>query len=173
MFEKMLNSVIGTARNVFNYKGRSTRFEYWTFMLAAFIVNVILALAFVGADAISSDVGQICIYPIGLCYIALFVVILPLTVRRLHDVGLSGFWLIYLQPLGWAVIYTAYLLELDSSCNKVINNNAKIGAGSGWLGWILTLMGWTIGSGAMLFVILLNGSKKGANEYGPNPYGEE
>lgn len=82
------------------FSGRATRSEFWFFflfnllatLLVGFVAGIIGALA--GWDTVTTE---------GLADIYLLVVLLPwlaLNVRRLHDIGLSGWWLlISLVPL--------------------------------------------------------------------------
>lgn len=167
MFNKIINSLIGTVKKAFDFKGRASRFEFWTYTIAAFIVNTFLAVLLAGFAAINEVLGFIFAGPIMLINLALLFIYISVAVRRLHDVGLSGFWLLYLSPVGLAVVYIAYLLNLDSSCDKIIENNKKVG--SHWLGWILTVLLWAIGCGLILFIITLTPGQKEENAYGVNP----
>lgn len=66
------------------FDGRARRKEFWMFTLFNCLVSIVVcgvAQAFPGADFITA------IYPLAIC--------LPqfgVSVRRLHDVGLSGWW---------------------------------------------------------------------------------
>lgn len=78
-----------------DFKGNAGRTEYWTFV----VVYIILA-------AICGAISQILSSILGL---VLFIPNLAVTVRRLHDRGKSGWWvLIALVP----VIGTIYLIYL-------------------------------------------------------------
>ena len=168
MFNKIINSLIGTVKKAFDFKGRSSRFEFWTYTIAAFIVTAFLMVLLAGFAAIDEVVGYIFAGPIMLINLALLFIYISVAVRRLHDVGLSGFWLLYLSPVGLAVVYIAYLLNLDSSCNKIMENNKLVG--SHWLGWILTILAWMMGgSSAIYFIVTLTAGEKEENAYGVNP----
>ena len=75
-----------------DFGGRATRAEFWWFMLFYFIVSVVTGFAgpFVSA----------------LVALALLLPTLGVQVRRLHDIGRSGWWiLVGLVPLiGWLVL---------------------------------------------------------------------
>ena len=171
MLQKIIDSLNGTVKKIFDYTGRASRFEYWCFTVSALLVNVLLMVVAAILGAIAEFLGVLALGIFALVMIAEFFAVLSLSVRRLHDVGLSGFWLLYLSPLGLPVIYIAYLLGLDSSCDKIVERNLKIG--SCWLGWILTIIAWFLGASVVLFLIFLYNSQKGTNDYGPNPYGVE
>jgi uncharacterized membrane protein YhaH (DUF805 family) len=103
------------------FSGRAGRKEYWTFFLGSFAIIMTLvviesfAIAFFGIDA----------DPSGKSILATaykWLVMLPLmavTVRRLHDVGESGWWLLlYLVPLVGGLVMLAMLLGGSQDDNK-------------------------------------------------------
>ena len=95
--------------NSFSLGGRSSRSEYWWFVLGGGIFNILCT-----ALAASIDVGLIALLPVLLLPAAI-----TLVVRRLHDLGKSGWWFfIGLIPLVGA-IYLIYLFvqEGDSEAN--------------------------------------------------------
>ena len=76
------NSVKSGIRNWVNFGGRASRSEYWWF----FLFNVVAQNIF---QNISAVLGS-------LVSIGLFIPVLSLQFRRLHDVGRSAIWLIWL-----------------------------------------------------------------------------
>ncbi len=78
-----------------DFTGRASRSEFWWFVLALYATNVIFFL--IGAlvhDYVSNVIGWIII---GLMQVFSLAVLLPylgLAVRRLHDTGKSGWWLL-------------------------------------------------------------------------------
>ncbi|MBR4267879.1 MAG: DUF805 domain-containing protein [Bacteroidales bacterium] len=95
-----------------DFEGRARRKQYWMYTLYNIIINfgiiliaVILFLA-TKADAIIS-IASIIIRIIGL---ALLLPSLGLTVRRLHDIGKSPWWiLIIFIPLVGSIIFLVFL----------------------------------------------------------------
>lgn len=169
MIKNDLQMLWGTIRKVFTYTGRASRKEYWTFILACVIGNFILGIFCGGLAAMADVLGMIAAFLMCLIIIAEIVVSISLTVRRLHDVNLSGFWLLYLNPfLGLPLIYVIYLLGVDASCERFVENVKKVG--SPWLGWILLWLLWTIGSFGAMFLLCLCAGKNEANEFGESPY---
>lgn len=88
-----------------DYRGRSSRSEYWWFVLAALVVGITVTLlaeaAFPGTtvrgEYTSSDAASLVE---ALLYLGWLVVGLPLTIRRLHDTGKPWPWvLMALVPL--------------------------------------------------------------------------
>ena len=159
--QNILHSFIGTLKKTFTFSGRATRKEFWTFIVVA---QIILILAIVPTAII-----PFIFLPIfSLVCLWFFIAYISLMVRRLHDIGLSGFWIWYLNPFGLPVIFVVYLLEMDSTCDKVIDRIK--GIGSPWLGWILTFVLWFSGSCAALWLLSLYKGQERDNEFGPNPY---
>ena len=162
----MIDSLIGTLKKSLTFKGRSTKCDFWTFILFALVVDIVLGILVVLTAG--SIAGNIFMVIFALVNLALLVPYISVSVRRLHDLGLSGFWLWYLNPVGLPVIYMVYLLDLDKASNKVIEKIQN--TGSVWLGWILTWLFWPVGAGFTLFLLFLYDGKKEDNEFGPNPY---
>ena len=82
------------------FNGRANRPEYWWFTLTSIIISVVLAIV---SYALIGDDNNI----IGLVYgLAVLLPSLGVSVRRLHDTGRSGWWiLVGLIPfIGWIVL---------------------------------------------------------------------
>ena len=78
------------------FSGRARRSEYWWFLL--FIV-----LVYAAAIAADAALGLMVLY--GVAFFALLLPNLAVSVRRLHDVGRSGWWLLLtLVPFGALVL---------------------------------------------------------------------
>ena len=88
-----------------DFRGRARRKEYWMFALVNLILGLALEIieAFLGISFLSM------IY-----YLALIIPSIAVGMRRLHDIGKSGWWLlINLIPIiGW--LYFLYLVIKDS-----------------------------------------------------------
>ncbi len=91
------------------FGGRSRRMEYWSFVLFNFVVFVVL----VGIDVLlgtfssASGLGLLS----GIYGLATLVPILALSVRRLHDIDRSGWWvLVYLAPLIGPIVLLVFAL---------------------------------------------------------------
>ena len=100
------------------FDGRSKRKEYWYFVL--FNVFIFLTLLIVGlaigaalTDTGSDSFAIVAIAPITLYGLAIFIPSAAVTVRRLHDVGLSG-WLYLLNFLPFGQIVLLVFAFMDS-----------------------------------------------------------
>lgn len=99
-------------RRIVDYRGRSSRREYWWFQLAALLLDLLVAIPTVmttsAADdpyGASSGPSRILSAVLGLLYLIYLAVELPLTSRRLHDVGRRGWWLLIgFAPFGGLVL---------------------------------------------------------------------
>ena len=91
-------------RKYAEFSGRSRRKEYWMFVLFNLLaVLVLAALGGVGL-AISEDYGGLLFIPLGLYILAVIVPGLAVQVRRLHDIGMSGWFLLLFFVLGFIPI---------------------------------------------------------------------
>ncbi|MGN6332718.1 MAG: DUF805 domain-containing protein [Motilibacteraceae bacterium] len=99
-------------RRIVDYRGRSSRREYWWFQLAALLVGLLVGIPMVmttpAADdpyGPSSGTSDILGALFGVLYLLYLAVELPLTIRRLHDIGRRGWWLLLgFAPFGGLVL---------------------------------------------------------------------
>ena len=95
-----------------DFSGRASRSEYWWFTLGMVIVNVVIQVI----ANISPTVGMLLAV---VFFLAVIVPGLAVAVRRLHDTGKSGWWLLLcLIPLiGGIVILIFCVLPSDPKSN--------------------------------------------------------
>ncbi len=85
-------------RNYCNFSGRASRSEYWWYALFTFIVGCVISAIFYSHPTTLNIVS-------GIVNLALLLPSLGLCVRRLHDIGKSGWWIfIGLIPIVGAII---------------------------------------------------------------------
>lgn len=103
-----MNYYLAVLKKYAVFSGRARRAEYWYF----FLFNIIISVALIIITAVIGDVFSI----LGLLYsLALLIPGLAVSVRRLHDVGKSGWMvLIGLIPLIGA-IWLLVLMATDSN----------------------------------------------------------
>lgn len=97
------------------FSGRARRKEYWMFLLC----NIVISFA-IGIIGGLFNVGFI-----GAIYaLATFIPGIAVTVRRLHDIGRSGWWIfVVLIPLiGIIAMFIFMVLDGDNSSNKYGKN---------------------------------------------------
>lgn len=105
--------------NYFNFKGRSRRSEFWFPVLFCFLVSVAIwpidFLVFSGTPIF--DWGGLFGW---LWVIATLVPSLSLGARRLHDIGLSAWYLLLylLIFLGWIALFVMFVLDSQNGTNR-------------------------------------------------------
>ena len=99
------------------FEGRARRKEYWWFFLVHWLIIAAVGLVQeVGAGTVLGDVAPL----IGGSYVlGVFLPWLGVSVRRLHDRGLSGWWLLLnLVPyLGTIIVLVIFALDSESGEN--------------------------------------------------------
>ena len=92
--------------NFANFKGRASRSEYWRFVAVSTIISAVFNVlqALFNSTVLGSMVGLV-----SFAYAcAILLPSIGLGVRRLHDVGKSG-WLLLICLIPFGVIYVIYL----------------------------------------------------------------
>jgi uncharacterized membrane protein YhaH (DUF805 family) len=92
------NAVISCLRNYANFSGRATRSEFWWWMLAYLLLIMPLSIA----DEVlnpGTHSGKMS-WVVAILVLALWLPNLAVTVRRLHNIDRSGWWIL----LGFTVI---------------------------------------------------------------------
>ena len=100
-------------KNYVNFNGRSRRSELWWFFLFNFIIQIIIIIL---ANLITKNL-------MFLSYIYSLIIFLPglgLAIRRLHDIGKSGWYiLIVLIPIvGIFILLYFYCLDSENQSNE-------------------------------------------------------
>ncbi|MBO5716803.1 MAG: DUF805 domain-containing protein [Alistipes sp.] len=94
-----------------DFTGRARRTEYWMFALVNFGIALLLELI----------LGFTFLYFLTYAYsLAIFIPSLAVCVRRLHDIGRSGWWyLIGLIPvIGWILLIVWFCTDSQPGANK-------------------------------------------------------
>ena len=108
-----MNYYLKVLRQYVDFKGRARRAEYWNFVLISFLISIALSLIDVYAFGINPMAGESGLLS-NLYSLAIILPSLGVTVRRLHDVGKSGlFILIALIPI-IGLIWLLILFFTDS-----------------------------------------------------------
>jgi uncharacterized membrane protein YhaH (DUF805 family) len=108
---------LDTLLRYFEFWGRTSRRQYWTYQLVMIAATVAAVFADIGAirSGIETDhIGLI------VTFVAIFhcVPSVTATVRRLHDIGRSGWWyLLCFVPLGGLVVLFWTFVRGDSGDN--------------------------------------------------------
>lgn len=113
-----------------DFSGRARRREYWTFALVnglIALILLILGLAF-GEDSPASNIM------VTIFYLIMLVPNLSVSVRRLHDIGKSGWWLFigFIPLIGSLLLLVWSLMDSEPGENQY-GENPKGGEDGGQL----------------------------------------
>jgi uncharacterized membrane protein YhaH (DUF805 family) len=146
------------------FSGRSPRAEYWWFALFSFLISLPAAIidVMLGSQAIN-----------GLVSLALFLPSLAVSVRRLHDLDRSGWWV--LAPLAVLVptLAIAGVAGASGAIAGLLGSGglAAAGAGSGVLALVVGGVA-VLAVGLLLLVWFCTRGTVGDNRHGPDPLAE-
>ncbi|PDQ19510.1 DUF805 domain-containing protein [Mesorhizobium sanjuanii] len=113
----------GLTENYFNFAGRARRKEYWGYCLFWAIALLVIGGFGVFIDDAMGNLDELPAVTVGLCGLFLLATVLPwlgLNVRRLHDIGLTG-WLVLLvliPTFGSLIILVFALIPTQASENQ-------------------------------------------------------
>ena len=134
-------------RRMTDVSGRSRRTEFWLFWLAAMIVQMLTGYIDAATSQATLAVGM---GPFTL--ITTLILLVPAAtvgIRRLHDIGRSGWWMLL-----FGLPYVAWLISVDSGAQGVIPALALL-----------------LGS-VVLLVLMVQPGMISDNAYGSNPKAE-
>lgn len=104
------------------FEGRARRKEYWMFVLINMIVSIIVGL-----------IGSLINFnSLSIIYIlAVFIPSLAVAIRRLHDIGRSGWWILigFIPLIGGLVLIVFAMLDSQSGENQYGQNPKEIKVG--------------------------------------------
>ena len=170
-------------RKYFDFKGRARRSEYWWYCLFSVVACLIWALF--GTLLLALPIGMVVQHVSGnetavlttmiiiLCIPLLFLVLpsVSVQVRRLHDTGRSGWWMvasIILEIVAAALPFTLFGSDaIDFDFMEEFSRSFELSTAAG-----VADVGLTIATNAMsiiLIVFSIFDSHKTENKYGPSP----
>jgi uncharacterized membrane protein YhaH (DUF805 family) len=111
------------------FSGRARRTEYWMFILFNIIITVVLALIDILTGTFSPQAGVGLLG--GLYALAVLIPSIAVTVRRLHDTGRSGWWiLIGLVPVIGTIVLLIFMVQDSQPGENQYGPNPKAALGS-------------------------------------------
>ncbi len=178
----MIKAYTRALRNYAGFSGRATRSEFWLFVLAQ---GIVLVIGLILAD-VHGAVGLL----LTLCALGTLVPTLAAAVRRLHDTGKSGWWIllgvgpppvaIVLIVAGIVFLQIGIVGEIFSFVALAVGETAFAegtdDAFGGFFGLGVTLFIFgvlaslaSIVTAIALLVLLAARGQEGENRYGPQP----
>jgi len=111
-----MKEFVDVFKKAIDFSGRSRRKEYWLFVLFTTGISIVLSIvdAITGL-ALAEDFGVLG----GLFSLIIIIPSISVTVRRLHDIGRSGWWLLltFVPIIGWITLFIFNLLDRQSGTN--------------------------------------------------------
>jgi uncharacterized membrane protein YhaH (DUF805 family) len=116
-----MNWYVAVLKNYAGFSGRARRMEYWMFALFSGIIVLIL-------DGLGL-VLKVSTYIGGVYGLLVLIPSLAVGVRRLHDIGRSGWWLLIglIPVIGWIILIVFAVKEGDPGDNAY-GPNPKLAA---------------------------------------------
>ena len=127
-----MNWYMEVLRKYAQFDGRARRKEYWMFTLVNCLVCIAVALvgglltALIARSTDGSSLALLFMAPVWLYTIAMIVPSLAVTIRRLHDTGRSGWWiLIGLVPFVGGIILLVFECQDSQPGSNEFGPNPK------------------------------------------------
>jgi uncharacterized membrane protein YhaH (DUF805 family)/cold shock CspA family protein len=113
----------GLTENYFNFAGRARRKEYWGYCLFWTIALIVVVGIGLFVDDAMGNLDEFPAVAVGLCGVFVLATIPPwigLNVRRLHDIGLTGwlFLVVFIPTIGWLIILVFALIPTQARENQ-------------------------------------------------------
>lgn len=174
--ESMWQQFIVAFKKMFVWRGRATRMEYWSFYLFSNIISVIISLfsdiagsakAYAYSEKSSylySDIGAMSGPALMLQIAVSLIFVIPgisVTIRRLHDIGRSGIWLLT-APILTIIIFISIVMTIASAATH--SSSADF-----WPAIMMISIVLFIIISITMFVFMVSDSKPGSNKYGASP----
>jgi uncharacterized membrane protein YhaH (DUF805 family) len=145
-------AVAGCWSKYATFEGRASRAEYWWWMLFGLLVEMVIAVASAFAGYSKHEMHTFR----DLARLILTLPSIAVSVRRLHDINRSGWYLLMPVLVGTSVLLVSALVMLvDAKLGEGVFVLAAIAASGGYL---------------VLFVWQCTKGDDGLNRYGDSPY---
>ena len=120
-----MNWYLEVLKKYADFNGRARRKEYWMFFLFNVIISIALLIVdgILGTSAVPGTMGLL-----GVIYLlALLVPGIAVAIRRLHDTGRSGWWiLIGLVPFVGGIVLIVFLVQDSTPGDNQFGRNPKM-----------------------------------------------
>lgn len=152
-------------------RGRASRSEYWQFVLlqglVGMVFGVLRTVLFMSNPVLGLMLGAVQ----GLLTLALALPGFTVAIRRLHDTGRSGWWLLLTVPAQAGVVFLvfgglvlAYASASGGGLASAVGHDV-----SGWLIGLLIFALVCAACAVTLLVFMCQKGTRGPNRFGPDP----
>jgi uncharacterized membrane protein YhaH (DUF805 family) len=108
-----------------DFSGRSRRKEYWMYALCNTVIIFVLEIA--GFALLRNTVGTILFALLAIYSLATLIPSLAVCIRRLHDTGRSGWWLLIgLVPVVGFIVMLVFLVSDSAPETNLYGPNPKL-----------------------------------------------
>jgi uncharacterized membrane protein YhaH (DUF805 family) len=113
-----MNWYLAVLKKYATFSGRARRSEYWMFLVFNLIISAVLAFV----DGIVGTMGAL-----GILYsLAILLPGIAVSVRRLHDTGRSGWWLLVaLVPIVGAIVLIVFAAQAGHAGDNAYGPDPK------------------------------------------------
>lgn len=116
-----------------DFNGRATRQQFWMFVLYCVIVFILAGFA-LGALAVTADAEEL-EFAFNLASLAILLPSFAISVRRLHDINMSGWWVLigFIPLIGPIILLIFHVRKGDEGLNNygALSDDPAPVAGSG------------------------------------------
>lgn len=152
-FKDGMRSVFRTIAGIFTFSGRARIVDVVYFSFASMVAGALIGFPL---DLLPWDTGWVAdqarVIALGLPMFALFA-------RRLHDQGLSGWWVLLLLPFPPLSLYQSYRAVFAVQNPTWLYEPNPLGP---WFPWLFGIM-------AGILILYLRPGTRGPNRFGPDP----
>ena len=153
-------------RKYVGFSGRATRAEHWWWDLAITAIFSVFGLLV----SLLPVVAVILFVPVLLFALAILLPTLAVTVRRLHDIGKSGWWIlawIIIAIVSGFIMLAGYFLASGLTLLGDLLGEGGLAA----IGYVVLVVGLAPYAGTQLWIILwlARQGDAGPNRHGPDP----
>jgi uncharacterized membrane protein YhaH (DUF805 family) len=130
MYNNEMHSYLTCLRKYADFSGKSSRTEYWKFVSVDFLLSLTFAAIGIGIDTVldTASVARFVIIDIGPTAVWLFfayfifrlIPYIATTVRRLHDVGKSGWWAAPFMISFFTHVNLKYFFDIGPQATKIL-----------------------------------------------------
>lgn len=151
--------------NYANFKGRSTRAEYWWAMLGMFLISLILGWI---SDTLSGIFSLAIIFPS-----------LAILTPRFHDIGKSGWWVVGLYAaniIGAVLMFGGVFGAIASgalSVTQMESDPTALYSAMAGSAATMSIGGILVLAASITSLVFCVTKSAPDNQYGPDPYGAE
>ena len=109
------------------FTGRARRSEYWFFALFSCLIVIALGAAGLYVAKLTGGPPTLAEYLVDFFSLLIFIPSLAVSVRRLHDIGMNGWWvLLNFVPLGGLVLIVLFCQDSQSGDNSYGPNPKEV-----------------------------------------------